>query len=118
NFVVDGPWSVTLDVERHHATRVPATGFRDDYVSASVQRATWGALGVTWERSTDPLQEDFDRPAVARTFLAATLNARLSPRHEATLLLGSRRGGLACTAGTCYEVPAFEGVELRLTSAL
>jgi hypothetical protein len=23
---------------------------------------------------------------------------------------GQRRGGLQCTAGTCYQVPAFDGV--------
>jgi len=32
------------------------------------------------------------------------------------LFLGKRRGGLACTAGTCYQVQPFEGVELRLVS--
>jgi len=29
---------------------------------------------------------------------------------------GQRRGGLACTAGTCYKVRGFEGVSARLVS--
>jgi len=32
------------------------------------------------------------------------------------LFVGKRRGGLACTAGTCYQVQPFEGAELRLVS--
>jgi hypothetical protein len=33
-----------------------------------------------------------------------------------TLFAGQRREGIACTAGTCYVVEPFEGVELRITS--
>lgn len=113
-----GPWSATFDLERQNATRAPSTGFRDDLVAVGVQRAGLGSLGLAWERSTDPLQEEGDRPGEPRTFLAAVIGATIARGHEATLLIGSRRGGLACTAGTCYDVPAFRGVELRLTSSL
>lgn len=49
-------------------------------------------------------------------FLAGTLRATISGHHDATLFFGERRGGQACTAGTCYEVQPLEGVELRLLS--
>jgi len=52
----------------------------------------------------------------ARHYLAGVLSAALSERHTATLFFGQRREGLACTAGTCYKVEAFEGAELRLVS--
>jgi hypothetical protein len=77
---------------------------------------------VIWERSTDPLQEDPGDALVPgvqpRHFVAGVVSARLSERHQATLFAGERRGGRACTAGTCYEVLPFKGVELRLVSRL
>jgi hypothetical protein len=54
----------------------------------------------------------------ARHFLSGTVSAPLSDRHEIVLFAGQRRGGRACTAGTCYDVLSFKGVELRLTSRL
>jgi hypothetical protein len=32
------------------------------------------------------------------------------------MFAGKRRGGTACTSGTCYYVPDFEGLELRVLS--
>ena len=114
------PFSLSVDAETEFARRVGEQRFDNQYVSVSVGRAGWGSLGLVWERSTDPAQEDFDdigTPGVQpRTWLAGVLAARLSERHEATLFAGERRGGPACTAGTCYEVQPFVGVELRLLS--
>lgn len=36
--------------------------------------------------------------------------------HTAQMFLGQRRGGPACTAGVCYEILDFRGLEFRLTS--
>ena len=36
------------------------------------------------------------------------------PLIAAPLCVLLRRSGLACTAGTCYEVLGFEGIEMRL----
>jgi hypothetical protein len=116
-------WSVSADVEGARATRrligVPSPEFRDHLVSLSLSRAALGSVSGVWERSTDPEQED---PALLggevdpRTFIAGIARATLSEHHEATLFVGQRRGGRACTAGTCYEVQPFRGVELRLLS--
>ena len=121
---VSARWSTAIDLERQEATRtligVPSVWFNDDYAALTVSLAGIGSLSGQWERSTDPEQED---PALAldgvvdpRHFFAAILRATLSEHHEATLLVGERRGGRACTAGTCYEVQPFQGVELRLLS--
>jgi hypothetical protein len=48
--------------------------------------------------------------------VSGVIGARLSPQNEATFTFGRQRGGRACTAGTCYEVQPFEGVELRVVS--
>lgn len=107
--------SATLDLESQRTRRDPDR-FLDEAVSFGVSRAGWGTLALTSERSSDPEQWDPDRPGRPRRFLSGSLNAQLSERHDATLFVGERRGGRACTAGTCYQVSSFKGMELRMTS--
>ncbi len=38
--------------------------------------------------------------------------------HSIQLFAGERRGGPACSAGVCYEVLDFKGIELRISSRL
>jgi hypothetical protein len=113
-------WSLTGELQAQRSTRVPNTTFDDRYASFGVARAGWGTVSFVWERSTDPEQEDPDQvpiPGIApRNFYAGIVTARLSEHHEATMFVGQRRGGLQCTAGTCYQVAPFEGVELKLVS--
>jgi hypothetical protein len=116
--------AVALDLQAGDSRReflfADPVEFRDTYTSVTLSRAGLASMALVWERSTDPDQEspdDFASPGVQpRHFVAAVLQARLSPRHEATLFVGERRGGRACTAGTCYDVAPFEGAELRLLS--
>jgi len=49
---------------------------------------------------------------------AINTNYQISNRHEVFLFYGERPGGWACTAGTCYPVLAFKGLEIRLISRL
>jgi hypothetical protein len=120
-----GGLALSVDVEGLEATRIdffgrPVATFDDRYVALGVTRADRGGITVTWERTNDPDAEapaDQASPDVqANTFVAGVVNVRIGERHEATLFAGERRGGPACTAGTCYNVEPFEGVELRLTS--
>jgi hypothetical protein len=121
---VRGPWAVSVDAQKQDGTRrfftLAPVAYSDTYFSGAVSRAGWGSVALVMERSTDPDQEDPDdflEPGVQpRGFLAAVLSAVLSDMHQATLFVGERRGGRACTAGTCYEVQPFKGAELRLTS--
>ena len=111
--------SITADVQAQSADRV-AESFDDLYMSVGLARADLGSAALTWERTTDPAEEtpaDSETPGIVpRHFLGATVSARLSDRHEVILFGGTRRGGRACTAGTCYEVLSFKGTELRLSS--
>lgn len=113
-------FSLAVDLQRQEATRIPGTAFHDDLAGVTGGLAGRGSLGVVVERSTDPEQEapeDAASPGIqARTFVSGVASLRLSDRHEATLFYGGRRGGRACTAGTCYEVLPFKGAELRITS--
>ena len=68
------------------------------------------------DRSTNPAETDqrdtFEVETDPVTFFSVNLNARFGP-YEALLFAGERRGGTACTSGTCYEVLAFRGAEMR-----
>jgi len=119
-------WAVSGALERQTAARVgfdlatlsiARIPFEDVHTSLSVSLADVGSLGVSWDRTTDPLDPSWE-PGRARALhlVGWTAGARVGAGHEATLFVGRRRGGLACTAGTCYQVQPFEGAELRLTS--
>lgn len=119
-------WSVVAEAERQTAARVGfdlqtfeivRQPFENVHAGVTLTHADRGSLGVSWERTTDPL--DPSRPAGKTRplhFMGWTAATRIADRHEAVLFLGQRRGGLACTAGSCYEVQPFKGAELRLVS--
>jgi len=122
---VHGPWSVGVDLEQLEAQRIdffrrPVAHFVDRYAAISLSRADWGSIAVAWERTGDPDNEDpadYDTPEVdPNDFTSVVASARLGEHHDMSLFAGERRGGPACTAGTCYVVEPFRGVELRLTS--
>ena len=114
-------WSGRLDLELQRAQQthgaLPATRFEDLYAALVVSRADRGSLAVSWDRTSDALVRSvFGGGGAYLHLVNVVLGAQLSPRQEATLTLGRSRGGRACTAGTCYQVPPFEGAELRLVS--
>jgi hypothetical protein len=114
-------WGVTADVEFLDEQKVnffgaPLYKVVERWVSVGFSRAGWGNIAAQWERTTDPIYADPGSPTEANTFVAGVITADLTPRHQLRLFAGERRGGPACTAGTCYIVAPFEGVELRLTS--
>ena len=116
-----GGWSGRVDVEFQRANQthgaLPATRFEDLYAALVVARADRGSVAVSWDRTSDALVRSvFDGGGAYLHLVSVVLGAELSPRQEATLTLGRSRGGRACTAGTCYEVPPFDGAELRLVS--
>jgi hypothetical protein len=116
--------SLRLAAEYQRAERTTfdvATEFDNAYLSLGVDRAGLGTVALQAEYSNDP--DEQDDPLTAETveteprrWLGLVVSAPLNRYHEATLFVGSRRGGTACTSGTCYLVPDFEGAELRLIS--
>ena len=54
----------------------------------------------------------------AAYWVGAFGNYSFHDRVEFSLFTGIRRGGTACTAGTCYLVLPFEGAEFRITTHL
>jgi len=116
-----GGWSGHVDIEGQRASQtrgiLPPIRFADLVAALVVARADRGSLAVSWDRTSDPLVRSvFGGGGAYLHLVNVVLGARLSPRQDATLTFGRSRGGRACTAGTCYEVPPFEGAELRLLS--
>src|SRR5262249_46185763 len=119
-------WSASLDLERQTAARVGfvastfsigLTHYEDVHLSLTTSLADAASVGFSWDRTTDELDPSWEAGRTrALQLVAWNASARVAEGHEALLFVGKRRGGLACTAGTCYQVQPFEGAELRLVS--
>ena len=112
-----------LDFQVQRATRPFADppSFTDIYTALSWQHPLGVSIALIVDRTSDPLEIDDPTTLTqietdARTWWAATLSARFAGRYEALLFAGRRRGGTACTSGTCYQVLPFKGLEIRLTT--
>ncbi|MDA0747933.1 MAG: hypothetical protein O2954_15540, partial [bacterium] len=95
--------------------------YTDLYAQVSWQHPSGFGAALVMDRTTDPLEVDdaatLDRVETgARTLWATNLNAQFRGHYEVLLFAGKRRGGTACTSGTCYQVLPFTGVELRLST--
>jgi hypothetical protein len=90
-----------------------ALPFENIYVDLGISRAPGASLSLTLQRSTDELETGAS-PTGATYWWGLNAGWEFRAGHSAGLFAGKRRAGLACTAGTCYEVLGFEGVELRL----
>lgn len=123
SFAITDEWATEADLGYQYRERdsfgesVPS----DDWaLVASVSRANFGSVGVLWERTNDSLfLDDPFTPELEddpRDFLGGTLSWRANDQHDLVMFAGKRRGGTACTSGTCYYVPDFEGLEFRLLS--
>lgn len=121
---LDAGYAVAASLEHQQAERTTfgdLHAFENTFASLSVTRAGLGTLALQGEFSNDPDEKDdpltFDTVETdARSWLGLVAVVILDDNHEATVFAGQRRGGTACTSGTCYLVPDFEGVELRLSS--
>ena len=54
--------------------------------------------------------------SASRLYLGSTIRYKPNFRHTVQLFLGQRRGGPQCSAGVCYEILDFKGIELRWVS--
>ena len=103
--------------------RLEINKHRNLYMSLSFGKSGLYSAGFLTERSTDLL--DTDRRSTidiietsARWWTSVNLSFEIGMKHQVRIFAGKRRGGPACTAGTCYELLPFEGLEINITSRL
>ncbi len=115
-------WGTVFDVEYQTFERqfTPTEQVKNYVASFTLSLAPKFSGGVLWERSTDSQLADDPRTEAietnARNWLGGSLGFKYNDHHFINAFFGKRRGGPACTAGICYEVLDFEGVEVRWTS--
>ena len=83
------------------------------YLNLEAHRVPGLSASIQLQRTTDELETGADASG-ATWWWGLNLNAEIRNGHSISVFAGQRRSGLACTAGTCYEVLGFEGVEMRL----
>ncbi len=71
-------------------------------------------LNFEIEITGDPflIEEESSR----RLYPGTNIRYKLNRDHTVQMFAGQRRGGPACSAGVCYEILDFKGVEFRLSS--
>ena len=115
--------SVGLDLQAQRGSRPfgsPQT-YNNTYAALSWKHPAGIGLAVMLDRTTDPLEVD-DARTIDRietdplNLWSMGLSARIGSHHEASVFAGRRRGGTACTSGTCYQVLPFRGVEMRIST--
>jgi hypothetical protein len=115
-------WGTTLDLEYQTFDRQPdpAQPVKNYVAAFTLSRAPAISVGIVWERTTDSLLADDPATDIVeikpRNWLAGALGYKYNDKHFINLFYGKRRGGPACTAGICYEVLDFAGLEIRVSS--
>ena len=120
--------SVNFDIEAQRTEKMfefaPNKNKYDNfYGSLGVTKSPRFSIAIEMQYTDDP--EVTDNPKTSENIetepqklWAINTNYQISDEHEVFIFYGERRGGWACTAGTCYPVLAFKGLEIRLISRL
>ena len=120
-------WSGIIDIQGQHFQRIyapdsPYNHSAKNYLfDLAISHSPNISFGINIEIAHDPLESDtlFDlNKTDYRSWIGSTLQYRYDQNHTIALFYGKRRGGKACSGGICYEVPPFEGFELRFNSIL
>lgn len=77
-------------------------------------RSPFMTLSARYEHTTKARSEK----STKSNWFSATLNLKVGQHHDIILTAGSRPGGLVCSGGICFQVPEFEGLELRWNARL
>ena len=117
-------WSFMFESEIQKITRAfpqSSDDFVNSYVGIGVNRSTSLSLSFILEFTNDPVHADLPNTNAVedqRFYPGVNLLYKPDRRNTLQLFAGERRGGPACTAGICYEVLDFKGVELKWTFKL
>jgi hypothetical protein len=112
--------SLEVEVARLTATRLggsQSVDFRDDYLAVTWAHAPGIAVTAVHQTTDDPVEAtDRSSGQVSRRSYSSLTASLDIGNHGIAVFWGKRRGGLQCTAGTCYLVRAFDGVLVTVLS--
>ena len=80
-------------------------------VLLAFSRSPFMTMSAQYEHTTNVSSEKSN-------WFSGTLNLKVGQHHDVILTAGSRPAGLVCSGGICFQVPEFEGVELRWNARL
>lgn len=111
-------WSFSIETEFQQLVRTLSEkeSYQNIYAGFIVDHSTKFSAGLLWEFTNDSKFADLsgtEEVEVKQYYPGINLSYRPNRKNTLQLFAGKRRGGPACTAGICYEVLDFKGVELR-----
>jgi hypothetical protein len=115
-------YALSIDAQQQSITRSFGDIFREElnnsYFAATLSKSPKMSFALAVDRSTDPVETDdaetFDVVETAPKYWTHLVTSfQINMSHELSLFYGSRRGGLVCVSGTCFEVLPFNGLEFR-----
>ncbi len=106
DYLLDEKNSVLLDGQFQNIDNENSGRYWNYLGIAAFSRSPWLTLSVQYERTTN-------RFSAQKNWLAGVLNLKLGEHHDFIITAGSRPAGLLCSGGVCFQVAAFEGIELR-----
>jgi hypothetical protein len=113
-------FEVDLELQRRDVqTFTTASGrIEDRYGSLSWSWTQRFSLAVVRQTTDDPQEatDEFTGEVSRRAYDSLQASVDVFENHQIILFWGRRRGGLACTSGTCYKVQPFDGVAARVAS--
>ena len=112
----DGSYTFEFDAQFQDVDRRfgdLALPYTNHYYALAVHRAPGLSAAVQIQRTSDELETGAD-PSGVTWWRGLNIGADMGEGHILNVFAGQRRSGLACTAGICYEVLGFKGVEVRL----
>ncbi len=117
--------SVALDFQQQEIERSDGLGrakvFKNTFAAMTVAQSPSFSVSYAIDRSTDLEATDNPRtpfivehnPVYWQNFVGTF---EMGMANQISLFIGSRRGGISCLSGTCYEVLPFKGFEIRWIS--
>ena len=112
----DGSYAFEFDAQFQDVDRRfgdLALPYTNHYYALAIHRAPGLSAAVQIQRTSDELETGAD-PSGITWWRGLNIGADIGEGHILNVFAGQRRSGLACTAGICYEVLGFRGVEVRL----
>jgi len=97
-------WSLSLAAENMWGDdRKNDDDFRDYLLSATISRAPYGSLNLSWEASS------LDSGEEGNNWLGCELALTVAKTHRIQIFYGKERSSLKCSSGVCRPVQPFEG---------